>query len=90
MYRLKWFTHQLMKKLYKAKYFALPNLLANEKIVPELLQEDVNAENIASHLLPMLKGDTAQVTNRFMELHSMLKQNADVQAANAVLALLDK
>lgn len=89
-YRLKWFTHQLMKKLYKAKFFALPNLLADEKIVPELLQEDVNADNIAEHLLPMLSGDTTQVTDRFMELHSMLKQNADVQAANAVLALLDK
>jgi len=89
-YRLKWFTYQLMKRLYKAKYFALPNLLADEKIVPELLQEEVNADNIAKYLLPMLSGDTTQVTNRFMELHSMLKQNADVQAANAVLTLLDK
>lgn len=89
-YRLKWFTHKMMSKLYKAKYFALPNLLANEKIVPELLQEEVNADNIANHLLPMLNGDTTQVTNRFMELHAMLKQNADVQAANAVLTLLNK
>ncbi len=89
-YRLKWFTHQLMKVLYKANYFALPNLLADEKIVPELLQEEVNPDNIASYLLPMLKGDTKQVTNRFMELHSVLKQDADVQSAKAVLALIGK
>lgn len=87
-YRLKWLTHQMMKVLYKAKYFALPNLLADEKIVPELLQQDVNPDKIASYLTPMLEGETSQVTDKFVELHQMLQQGADVQSANAVLELI--
>lgn len=87
-YRLKWMTHQMMKVLYKARFFALPNLLADQQIVPELLQQDVNPQTIAAHLLPMLEGDTSQVTDHFMTLHHQLKQNADKQSAHAVLALL--
>lgn len=88
-YRMKWLTHQLMKVLYKAKYFALPNLLAHKLIVPELLQEDVNPQTLAEHLLPMLTSDSEQVTDVFTELHMQLKQHADKQAALAVLDLID-
>lgn len=88
-YRLKWLTHQMMKWLYKAKYFSLPNLLADAPLVPELLQEEVNPDNIANQLLPMLQGDSSQVTDQFTTLHQALKQQADVQSAKAVLDLID-
>lgn len=87
-YRLKWMTHQIMKVLYKAKYFALPNLLADKPIVPELLQEDVNPQTISEHLLPMLQGDTSQVDGHFYSLHQALKLEADRQSADAVLELI--
>lgn len=88
-YRLKWFTHQMMKWLYKAKYFALPNLLADEKLVPELLQEEVNPQNIAAQLYDLISGTSTQDINRFKEIHLSLKQNADQQSAAAVLDLID-
>jgi lipid-A-disaccharide synthase len=89
-YRLNKLTHQMMKWLYKAKYFALPNVLADEKVVPELLQEEVNAENISTLLLPMLTDDSVQqdLDAKFKALHLTLKKNADVQAADAVLKLI--
>lgn len=88
-YRLKWLTHQMMRFLYKAKYFALPNLLADELIVPELLQEDVNPQTISEHLLPLLSGEKQQNLDCFDTLHKSLRKNADIQSADAVLALLN-
>lgn len=88
-YRLKWLTHQMMKFLYKAKYFALPNLLADEQIVPELLQEDVNPQTISEHLLPLLTGEKQQDLGCFETLHQSLRKEADIQSADAVLALID-
>jgi lipid-A-disaccharide synthase len=87
-YRLKWFTHQMMKVLYKAKYFALPNLLANKKVVPELLQEDVNPDTLAEYLLPMLQGQAQETMDKFTELHQILRQGADEKSALAVLDLI--
>jgi lipid-A-disaccharide synthase len=91
-YKLSAVTYQLMRWLYKAKYFALPNVLADENLVPELLQDEVNPDRIAELLLPMLvnKDADAQVllVNKFKELHQSLRQNADVQAANAVAQLI--
>lgn len=90
-YRLNKLTHQMMKWMYKAKYFTLPNILADEKIIPELLQEDVNAQTISELLLPMLTDERVQqqLITRFTELHLLLKKNADVQAADAVLTLIE-
>jgi lipid-A-disaccharide synthase len=90
-YRLNKLTHLMMKWLYKAKYFALPNVLADDKVVPELLQEEVNAQTISELLLPMLSDDNVQqqLNAKFTELHLALKKNADVQAADAVLQLIE-
>jgi len=63
-YKLSFLTYLMMKWLYKAKYFALPNVLADEKLVPELLQDDVTPETISKLLLPMLtkqSGDEQQI-----------------------------
>ncbi|GAA0856045.1 lipid-A-disaccharide synthase [Aliiglaciecola litoralis] len=87
-YRLKWFTHQMMKRLYKAKYFALPNVLADKLVVPELLQEQVNPDTISEYLVGMLSDPNSTVSDEFVPLHKMLKQDADKQAANAVLTLI--
>lgn len=90
-YQLNKITHLMMKWLYKAKYFSLPNILADEKIVPELLQEEVNANTISDLLLPMLTDDSVQekLNTKFTELHLLLKKNADVKAADAVLKLIE-
>ncbi|MGY0583136.1 MAG: lipid-A-disaccharide synthase, partial [Paraglaciecola chathamensis] len=91
-YRMSWLTHQMMKRLYIAKYFALPNILADEELVPELLQEDVNPQNIAKKLLHYFTQsdeDKTALVGRFTQLHEVLKQDADAQAAKAVLALIE-
>jgi lipid-A-disaccharide synthase len=93
-YKLSGLTYQMMKWLYKAKYFALPNVLANEKLIPELLQDDVTPQNISELLLPMLttqKDEQQQVLiSKFQTLHESLKKDADAQAAIAVANLIEQ
>ncbi len=89
-YLLSWLTHKMMMRLYKPAYFSLPNILANEALVPELLQEDVNPERLCSELLNLFDADSTALTERFVELHQSLKQNADERAADAVLEVINE
>lgn len=93
-YKLSGLTYQMMKWLYKAKYFALPNVLAGEKIVPELLQNEVTPKAISQLLVPMLtqKNTEAQqlLIGKFEALHQSLKRDADVQSAMAVSHLIEQ
>jgi lipid-A-disaccharide synthase len=87
-YKLKWLTHQMMKRLYKPKYFALPNILADKEIVTELLQQEVNPDRISEHLLALFTDPQGAISEQFTSLHLDLKQDADKRAANAVLSLI--
>ena len=95
-YRMKPFTYFLAKRLVKTKYVSLPNLLADEMLVPELIQEDCNPTNLAEKLSLYLSEDKSAVQNRhallqrFAELHQMIQCNADQQAAQAVIDLLEQ
>ena len=94
-YRMKPFTYFLAKRLVKTKYVSLPNLLADEMLVPELIQEDCNPTNLAEKLSQYLSEDKSAVQNRhvllqrFAELHQRIQCNADQQAAQAVIDLLE-
>ena len=94
-YRMKPFTYFLAKCLVKTKYVSLPNLLADEMLVPELIQEDCNPTKLAEKLSLYLSEDKSAVQNRhvllqrFAELHQRIQCNADQQAAQAVIDLLE-
>ena len=78
-----------MQRLYKPDYFSLPNLLADELLVPELLQDEVNPETLSKALLPYFSQNNDALIARFTELHHTLKCDADKCAADAVLEELD-
>ncbi|MCX8601666.1 MULTISPECIES: lipid-A-disaccharide synthase [unclassified Gilliamella] len=88
-YKMKPFTFWLAKKLIKTPYVSLPNILAGKQIVPELLQHDCTPENIANHIIPYLESDNADLKNTFLSLHKQIRCNADEQAAQAVLDVLE-
>ena len=88
-YKMKAFTFWLAKKLIKTPYVSLPNILAGKEIVPELLQHDCTPENIANHVLPFLEGDNTELKATFLALHKQIRCNADEQAAQAVLDVLE-
>ena len=95
-YRMKPLTYFLAKHLVKTPYISLPNLLADEMLVPEMIQEDCTAEKLTEKLTPYLEQDESAVQNRhvliqrFTELHQQIQCDADKQAAQAVIDLLER
>lgn len=87
-YKMAKLTRFIMGYLYKPRFFALPNLLADKEVVTELLQEDVTAENLTSHLVPLFGEQGSELKQIFSRIHQSLRRNADEQAANAVLDLI--
>jgi lipid-A-disaccharide synthase len=85
-------SYQLAKYsgLVKTRVFALPNILAGEMLVPELIQKDVTAENIAREINAWLDDveRRTRLNKRFSELHEELRCDAAKQAAHAVSGLL--
>lgn len=90
-YRMKPFTFWLAERLVKTPYVSLPNLLAGEELVTELLQQECQPQKLAGALLPLLQGgsEIAALKNVF-GLHQSIRCGADEQAAQAVLELADR
>jgi lipid-A-disaccharide synthase len=56
-YRLAPLTYHLGRMLVKLQHFSLVNLIAGSTVIPELLQDQVNAANICRHVRLMLDDD---------------------------------
>ncbi|KWR70896.1 MULTISPECIES: lipid-A-disaccharide synthase [Pseudomonas] len=88
-YKVAPLTYAILKRLVKSPYISLPNLLAGRLLAPELIQDAATPEALAQHLLPLLDDGSAQ-TESFDAIHRALRQDASAQAAEAVLALVEK
>lgn len=90
-YRMSAITFFIMKRLMKAPYIALPNLLANKALVPEWIQAQASPQNLGKSLLQRLakNSENEALNNEFIEIHKTLKQDASDKAAIAVSRLID-
>ena len=52
-YRIRWWEAAIARRLVQVKMALLPNILLNERVVPELLQEDCTAPKITDAVLPL-------------------------------------
>lgn len=82
-------THWLAKRLVKTRWVSLPNLIAQETLVPELIQDAASAEAIANQLSAMLADEDSRyaLEARFAEIHASLQRNASRRAAEAISLL---
>jgi lipid-A-disaccharide synthase len=90
-YRLGALTSFLLKqlKLFKAPFFAQPNLLAGRQVVPEFFNADVRAAVLGPALLAQLeRADRDQLVQTFVSIHESLRRDASVRAAEAIGELL--
>jgi len=93
VYRIAPSTFWLVKNLrvIKRQLFALPNILAGEALVPELVQDEATSERMAAEVQRWLDDPVraAEVRRRFDELHAELRCDASSRAAAAVSDLLN-
>jgi len=89
-YKLAPLTWKLMKRRALLPYFSLPNILAGQKLVPELLQDDATPEKLAAALWKEYTDDKRQdwLDGEFTRLHITLRQNTAEKAADAVIGHL--
>jgi lipid-A-disaccharide synthase len=81
----------IMRRKAHLPYAGLPNILAGEFVVPELLQEDATAENLAQALCNQLQDKEVRkrLENRFLQMHRSLRQDTARVAVEAILPLLN-
>ena len=56
-YRLGKLTYAVVSRMVKTPFFALPNILMQEQVVPELLQDDATPEALAAALEQVMGAD---------------------------------
>lgn len=61
--------------LLKLDYISLPNILSNNKVVPELRQKKVTIKNIAKELNLLIKEPNKEMISKFKDLHISLFNN---------------
>lgn len=85
-YRLGPVTYAIVSRLVRTPWFALPNILAQESLVPEFIQGDATPEALAAAVCRYLEApDHSALMARFDEIHQTLRCNAGARAADAVL-----
>lgn len=88
VYRVNALTYHIAKRLLKTPFIALPNILSHHQdgtaIVPELLQDDANADAMTRHALAILDSPSSQ-HHALQSLSQRLKQHATANPAEVVL-----
>jgi len=71
VYRVSALTYAIAKQIVKVPHIAMVNLIANKRLVPELIQAEFTADGIVKHLEPLLReGD---------ERTSMMRELAEIR-----------
>jgi len=92
VYHLHWLSHWIMKRMAYLPWVGLPNILAREFLVPELLQDAATPQAIAAAARTWLDDPQAceRVAGRFTDLHLQLRQGTARRATDAIAQILGR
>jgi lipid-A-disaccharide synthase len=87
MMRASW---EVMRHMGYQPWIGLPNILAQELLVPELLQDAATPQALADALWRQLDDDAhrAKLYQRFTDMHNTLLRDTAAESAHAVLELI--
>jgi lipid-A-disaccharide synthase len=90
-YRMNAISWQIMKRQRLQPWVGLPNILAEDFVVPELLQHDATPQALASSLLEWLDAPArmAAVQEKFAVLHHQLRRDTAKLATDAIEKLIE-
>lgn len=92
VYKASPFTSFLFKTFLRVPHIGLVNIMAGERIVPELLQEEANPENISRCTLDILNsnGKMSDIKNRLSGITEQLgSPGASKRAAESIYRMLE-
>jgi lipid-A-disaccharide synthase len=76
VYRVSPITYAVAQRVVDVPHVAMVNLIAGRRAVPELIQGDFTAENLVSHLQPLLNDEAARA-----EMQTSLRHISDMLKA---------
>jgi len=87
-YKVAWFEYAVYYLLKNINFIGMPNILAGERVVPELLQLDCRAEQLVKYTNDLMNvpGMRADVSRKLLQLRDQLGQGD--YAANLVEEIL--
>lgn len=85
LYKMAPLNFLIGKLLVDIKFFSLPNILADEKILPELLQDEVMPEKISSEVLKLLDNHAEVLKNLQAACSKLGEPGAAVRVAKKIL-----
>jgi lipid-A-disaccharide synthase len=91
LYKTSWLTYQIGRRLVTVDSLAMPNILAGRRVIPELIQSDATAANLAREALDLLNNAErrAVVKTGLAEVTVALgAPGASQRAARAILDLM--
>ena len=90
IYKTSWSTYQIGKRLVTVRFIAMPNILADREVFPELIQDAATPGRIATATLDLLRDPArhADVKNSLVQVAKNLGgPGASQRAADAILHL---
>ena len=88
-YRMASLSWAILSRLVKTPYVGLPNVLAGNEVVPELLQHHATASQLADAVSGLLEGDGDRQVHRFDELAGLIGGNFAERSIDALLPLVE-
>ncbi len=93
VYKLSPVSYRIGKLLVRVPYIGLVNLVAGERLAPELIQDEAIPRNIADEAIAILKDKSKQeyIKKRFSDVRKLLgKPGASSKAARLVLNFINR
>lgn len=93
-YHMNWVSWQLTRRKMLQPWVGLPNILAGEFVVPELLQEAATPQALAASTLDWLRPDpgvrerVARLQQRFVQMHHELRRDTTSLSLDAIEKVL--
>lgn len=87
-YRMNPLSFKLLFPLIKTPFISLPNLLANQPLVPELIQDQATVETLAAEVVNLFKANSTELVEHFNELHQQLSLDSASLATAAISQLI--
>ena len=90
-YKVVWASWQLMRHMGYLPWIGLPNILAREFVVPELLQDAATPQALADAVWRQLEDPAgrARLVARFTDMHHSLLRNSAQESATAVMRIIE-